>query len=90
MSISNDMAAATARFDAMVRDRDALREEVTRLRQSLEEVQSNHERQLQEMKEELEAEQGEREAAEESYQTLLGKVNDIRTQLGNKMKADAV
>lgn len=90
MSISEDMAAATARFDALVRDRDALREEVTRLRQSLEEVQRNHEREMSDVRGELESAQGEREAAEENYQNLIGKVNTIRSQLGEKLKADAV
>lgn len=89
-SISEDMAAATARFDALVRDRDALREEVTRLRQSLEEVQSNHDRQIEELKGELAESREEREGAEERYEDLLGKVNTIRSQLGERLKADAV
>lgn len=88
--ISDDMAAATARFDALVRDRDALRDEVTRLRQNLEEVQRNHDEQLADVRNELEAVQGERETAEENYQNLLGKVNTIRSQLGERLKADAV
>ncbi|KAK6368975.1 hypothetical protein LTR64_007134 [Lithohypha guttulata] len=87
--ISDDMAAATARFDALVRDRDALRDEVTRLRQNLEEVQRNHDEQLADVRNELEAVQGERETAEENYQNLLGKVNTIRSQLGERLKADA-
>lgn len=90
MSISSDMAAATARFDALVRDRDALRLEVTRLRESLEEVTSRHEREMGDMQTQLQEEQSEREAAEENYQNLLGKVNTIRSQLGARMKADAV
>lgn len=90
LNISNDMADATARFDALVRDRDALREEVTRLRQSLEEVQNNHERQIHEIQTQLQDEKTERETAEENYQNLLGKVNTIRSQLGERLKADAV
>lgn len=90
MSISEDMAAATARFDALVRDRDALREEVTRLRRNLEEVQTNHERQIEELKSELAESREEREGAEERYEDLLGKVNTIRSQLGERLKADAV
>lgn len=90
MSISSDMAAATARFDALVRDRDALRLEVTRLRESLEEVTSRHEHEMGDIQTQLQEEQSEREAAEENYQNLLGKVNTIRSQLGERMKADAV
>jgi len=89
-SISSDMAAATARFDALVRDRDALRLEVTRLRESLEEVTGRHEREMGDIQTQLQEEQSEREAAEENYQNLLGKVNTIRSQLGERMKADAV
>lgn len=84
------MAAATARFDALVRDRDALREEVTRLRQSLESLATRHEREMGEVQAQLSDEQAGREEAEENYQNLLGKVNTIRSQLGERMKADAV
>lgn len=90
LNISGDMTAATARFDALVRDRDALREEVTRLRESLEEVQSSHQRQMQDVQAQLQDERSERETAEENYQNLLGKVNTIRSQLGERLKADAV
>lgn len=90
MSISNDMAAATARFDALVRDRDALREEVTRLRQSLEEVQGKHAQDKTDLETQLQESQAERETAEENYQNLLGRVNTIRSQLGDRLKADAV
>ena len=90
MRISNDMAAATARFDALVRDRDALREEVTRLRQSLEEVQSKHAQDKSDLETQLQDSQAERETAEENYQNLLGRVNTIRSQLGDRLKADAV
>lgn len=86
LSISNDTEDATARFDALVRDRDALREEVTRLRESLEQVT----RKFDDQSIELETVQGERETAEENYQNLLGKVNTIRSQLGERLKADAV
>ena len=81
---------AAARFDALVRDRDALRAEVTQLRRSLEELQSKHESDLEAVQNELQETQGEKEQAEEQYQTLLGKVNTIRSQLGERLKADAV
>lgn len=89
-SISTDMADATARFDVLVKDRDALREEVTKLRQSLEELQSKHEQEMQHVHTQLEETQIEKETADENYQNLLGKVNTIRSQLGDRLKADAV
>lgn len=81
---------ATARFDALVKDRDALKAEVTRLRQSLEELQAKHESELEAVQTQLDDTQGEKESAEEQYQNLLGKVNTIRSQLAERMKSDAV
>lgn len=84
----NDDAAA--RFDALVKDRDALRLEVTQLRQSLEELRSKHATEIETIQGELAETQAEKESAEEQYQSLLGKVNTIRSQLGERLKADAV
>ncbi|KIY00969.1 uncharacterized protein Z520_03635 [Fonsecaea multimorphosa CBS 102226] len=83
---SND---AAARFDALVKDRDALRLEVTELRKSLEELQAKHATDIEAMQTELAETQAEKENAEEQYQSLLGKVNTIRSQLGERLKADA-
>ncbi|KAK6376139.1 hypothetical protein LTS17_007390 [Exophiala oligosperma] len=78
------------RFDALVKDRDALRLEVTELRKSLEELQSKHATELETAQNDLAEAQQEKETAEEQYQTLLGRVNTIRSQLGERLKADAV
>lgn len=86
-SISEDV---TARFDALVNDREALRAEVTQLRQSLEDLQANHQNEVDAVQTQLQETQGEKEHAEEQYQNLLGKVNTIRSQLGERLKADAV
>jgi hypothetical protein len=81
---------AGSRFEALVKDRDALRVEVTQLRQSLEEIQAKHQTSLDAVSEELQGTQAEKEHAEEQYQTLLGRVNTIKAQLGERLKADAV
>ena len=81
---------STKRFDALVRERDALRAEVTQFRESMEELQSKHQRELEEANIQLQDTQSEKEQAEEQYQNLLGKVNTIRSQLGDRLKADAV
>lgn len=81
---------SNARFEALVKDRDALRVEVTQLRQSLEELQAKHQTSLESVREELQETQTEKEHAEEQYQTLLGRVNTIKAQLGERLKADAV
>lgn len=78
------------RFEALVKERDALRVQVTQLRQSLEELQANHQANLDTIHKELQETQTEKEHAEEQYQTLLGRVNTIKAQLGDRLKADAV
>lgn len=73
----------------MVKDRDALRLEVTQLRQSIEELQSKHSSEMEAVQTELADTQDAKDTAEEQYQSLLGKVNTIRSQLGERLKADA-
>ncbi|KAF1358711.1 hypothetical protein EJ07DRAFT_75362, partial [Lizonia empirigonia] len=91
----------TARLDAIAKERDALRQEVTELRKSLESIQSQHEGQstegahskheeeVQALREELEEANEGKEHFETQYNNLLGRVNTIKTSLGNRMKADA-
>ncbi|MCJ1431973.1 hypothetical protein MMC27_001329 [Xylographa pallens] len=78
-----------ARFDALAKERAMLRDEVTELRKSLEEIQLKHNTELGTVKEQLEDTQGEKDHAETQYRNLLGKVNTIRSQLGERLKADA-
>lgn len=79
-----------ARLDALARERSALREEVAQLRRSLEEIQEKHEEDLLSIREQLEEAHGDKEHAETQYRNLLGKVNTIKSQLGDRLKADAV
>lgn len=79
-----------ARLDALARERSALRDEVAQLRRSLEEIQEKHEEDLLSVREKLEEAQGEKEQTETQYRKLLGKVNTIKSQLGDRLKADAV
>ena len=79
-----------ARLQALVDERNALRKEVAQVRRSLEEIQEKHEEELGNIGEQLADTQGEKEQAETQYRNLLGKVNTIRSQLGERLKADAV
>lgn len=79
-----------ARLDALAHERTALQLEVAQLRRSLEEVQERHDEELTGLREQLTATQDEKEHAETQYHTLLGKVNTIKSQLGERLKADAV
>ncbi|KAL9035915.1 MAG: hypothetical protein Q9214_006371 [Letrouitia sp. 1 TL-2023] len=78
-----------ARLDAMAQEREALRDEVTGLRRSLEEIQEKHNEELGDVRDQLEERVSEKEHAESQYRNLLGKVNTIRSQLGDRLKADA-
>lgn len=93
----------TARLEAVARERDALRQEVTELRKSLESIQSKHQAdssddvrtqqhqaELQSLREELEEANEGKEHFETQYKNLLGRVNTIKTSLGDRLKADAV
>lgn len=79
-----------ARLDAMAQEREALRDEVAGLRRSLEEIQEKHNEELGDVRDQLEERVSEKEHAESQYRSLLGKVNTIRSQLGDRLKADAV
>ncbi|MCJ1283369.1 hypothetical protein MMC26_002697 [Xylographa opegraphella] len=78
-----------ARLNALAKERATLRDEVTELRKSLEEIQLKHNAELGTMKDQLEDTQNEKDHAETQYRNLLGKVNTIRSQLGERLKADA-
>jgi len=78
-----------ARLDAMAKERDSLQAEVVELRKSLEDIQGKHQEELSGVREEVDEVQAGKERAEEQYRTLLGKVNTIRSQLGERLKADA-
>lgn len=79
-----------ARLDALAKERNTLLEEVAQLRRSLEEIQEKHKEDLTSVREQLEETQGEKAHAETQYRNLLGKVNTIKAQLGDRLKADAV
>jgi DNA repair exonuclease SbcCD ATPase subunit len=89
-SNGTDTTDTTERLEALARERDALRTEVSELRKSLEAIQSKHEEEVTTLQEELEETATGKEDAESKYQELLGRVNTIRSQLGERLKSDAV
>jgi len=78
------------RLAAAAKDRDELKAEVVELRKSLEEIQQRHEGELLKKQSQLEEIQSGKEHAETRYQKLLGQVNVIKAQLGERLKSDAV
>ncbi len=87
---SEGISITEERIEAYARERDSLREEVAELRRSLEEIQVKHEQELGTVRKQLEDTQGQKDLAETQYRNLLGKVNTIKSQLGERLKADAV
>ncbi|KAL6231662.1 hypothetical protein BDW75DRAFT_37268 [Aspergillus navahoensis] len=77
------------RFDALVRDRDSLRAEVTDMRKSLEEIQSKHHTDMQALQSKVDDAESKKEHAESQYRGLLERVNTIKAQLGERLKEDA-
>lgn len=71
-------------------EREALRIELAEVRRSLEALQERHEADAQEMQVQLTDANNKKEQAETQHRNLLGKVNTIRSQLGDRLKADAV
>ncbi|KAJ6016705.1 hypothetical protein N7451_000084 [Penicillium sp. IBT 35674x] len=76
------------RFDALVRDRDSLRAEVTDMRKSLEEIQSKHRLEMEALQQKLDDTESKKEQAETQFQKLLERVNIIKSQLGERLKED--
>jgi DNA repair exonuclease SbcCD ATPase subunit len=89
VSASNGTDTAD-RLEALAQERDALRTEVSELRKSLEAIQSKHEEEVTGLQDELEESNTGKEKAENQYQELLVRVNTIRSQLGERLKSDAV
>lgn len=73
-----------------MRDRDSLRAEVTDMRKSLEEIQSKHSADMEALQQKLEDAESKKEQAETQFQKLLERVNTIKSQLGERLKEDAV
>lgn len=91
ISDSMDVISNTeARLEVLAQERAALKDQVSDLRRSLEEVQMKHQEGMSIVRTQLNERNSEKEHAETQYRKLLGKVNTIRSQLGERLKADAV
>ncbi|CCF43087.1 hypothetical protein CH063_12892 [Colletotrichum higginsianum] len=79
---------ATAKLDALTKEREALRSEVEQLRKQLETIQETHSETVTQLKSELDETSTAKEQAEESYQALLERVNHLKSTLGERLKRD--
>ncbi|OBT46525.1 hypothetical protein VE00_01780 [Pseudogymnoascus sp. WSF 3629] len=87
-SNASDTTDASVRLEAMSQDREALRAEVEKLRRSLEDIQERHKEELSSVHSELEESEQAKEQAQSQYQNLLGRVNTIKSTLGERLAAD--
>lgn len=87
---NSDAFQSKDKFDALVRDRDSLRVEVADMRRSLEEIQSKHRSDMETQQEKLNDAESKKVHAESQFQKLLERVNTIKSQLGERLKEDAV
>jgi len=88
---AENMASDTRdKLDALVKEREALMVEVTELRKSLQSIQEKHEQEVAELQEQLEESQTAKEQADTNYNDLLGRVGQIKSHLGERLKSDAV
>lgn len=85
-----DTTQSKDRFDALVRDRDSLRAEVTDMRKSLEEIQSKHQTEMEALQQKVDDAENRKDEAETQFQQLLERVNIIKSQLGERLKEDEV
>ena len=85
-----EAADASARFEALVRDRDTLRAEVTELRKSLEDLQAKHQTESKSIQEQLEESQAETSDWQSKFTTLQDNVNTLKSQVRERFKANAV
>jgi flagellar biosynthesis chaperone FliJ len=60
------------------------------MRKSLEELQSKHTADMEALQQKLDDAESKKEQAETQFQMLLERVNTIKSQLGERLKEDAV
>ncbi|KAL6714927.1 hypothetical protein ACLMJK_007187 [Lecanora helva] len=93
LPVNNSRETPTPRthleYSALCEERDAFREEVAEVRRRLKELQESQQSEIDAIQEELATTRSEKEQAEAQYRGLLGKVSTIRSQLGERLKADA-
>lgn len=79
---------AATRLETLAKERDSLRQQVTELRKSLENIKVKHDEEISGLQEQLEEANGGKEHFETQYRNLLGRVNTIKSSLGDRLKAD--
>ncbi|KAH0543630.1 hypothetical protein FGG08_002068 [Glutinoglossum americanum] len=82
-------ANSSHELEALQMERDSLGTEVEHLRKSLKEVQAKHGEELAAVNEQLKGAREDKENADSRYRDLLGRVSTIKSQLGERLRADA-
>jgi hypothetical protein len=84
------IAEVEAKLAGAEQARDELQAQVLKLTEGQGDSQQSHEEELRNLRAELEESQTAKDHAQSQHKALLSKVNTIRAQLGERLKADAV
>jgi chromosome segregation ATPase len=74
------------RLKVMSEDREALRVEMSQLRQQLELLQTKHDEELASLRNDLEESESAKDQAIDQFETLRGRIGGIKATLGDRMK----
>jgi NTP pyrophosphatase (non-canonical NTP hydrolase) len=85
-----DSTDAPRELEVLQMERNSLGAEVEQLRGSLKAIRAKHQEEVTEVNEKLKEAIGEKENADSKYRDLLGRVSTIKSQLGERLRADAV
>lgn len=85
-----DSTDAPRELEVLQMERNSLGAEVEQLRESLKAIRAKHQEEVTEVNEKLKEAIGEKENADSKYRDLLGRVSTIKSQLGERLRADAV
>ncbi|KAL9084214.1 MAG: hypothetical protein Q9159_005337 [Coniocarpon cinnabarinum] len=88
-SDSANAGDTASRLDMAVKERNNLRDEVAELRRELEDIQNRHNEEHGALRRDADQARTGKDLAESKYNKLLGQVNNIKTQLGERLQADA-
>ena len=80
----------TEKLEALAKERDQLRQEVSELRKSLEDMKGKHEQDVDDLKDQLQEAESGREEAVTAHSNLKERVNTITATLGERMRANTV
>jgi predicted nuclease with TOPRIM domain len=78
------------KLEALARERDNLRQEVSELRKALEDIQGKHDQEIKNLQVKLETAEESRDEADQRHSDLRVRVKEITATLGERLKSNTV